>query len=323
MQALVTTIKRIGAVRLWAIGLFIVFFGLLYAMQPPQLFPSDTIVTIRSGESLTEISHDFKNQHIIHSTLLFRIVVLAVGSERNIVAGEYLLDKPLSLLDLIRRLRSGNFNLKSEKVTIPEGSSVRQIADILSATFPRFDHDQFVSKAQSLEGYLFPETYFFLPSVKSDEVIKTMRTTFDSQLASSTDLISSSTHSLNDIIIIASILEREAKTAKDWGIISGILWKRLANNMPLQVDATSNYYLGKTSAAMTVSDLKDDSPYNTYTHKGLPPTPIANPGLETILAALNPVKTPYWYYLSDTSNVIHYARTYDEHLRNRTVYLNK
>lgn len=315
--------KDIGRTRILAVIIFIVFFGSIYLVQPPHTFPKETVVTITSGEAFSDIARDFKNQHLIHSTLVFRLLMILSGGERTIIAGQYYFDTPLSLFDLTARLRIGLFNIKPEKVTIPEGSTVSQIATIIAKIFPAFDRTGFITLAQDKEGYLFPETYFFLPLVSPEEAITALQDTFNQKLAPYQGAIASSTHSLRDIITIASILEREAKTQKDWEIISGILWKRLAQGMPLQVDATANYYLGKTSAELTKKDLQDNSPYNTYTHKGLPPTPIANPGIETIEAALNPVKTSYWYYLSDKDNIIHYAKTYDEHLRNRRVYLGK
>jgi UPF0755 protein len=315
--------SRIGIIRIiFIVGCFIIF-GLCYAVQAPYLFPKDTLITVTPGESFSEIAQDFKDQHIIHSTLLFRAVAFMKGAEHSIVAGVYDINTPLSLFELTARLKAGSLHVRSMKVTIPEGSTVKQIGDILQSIFPVFDRDTFVTEATPKEGYLFPDTYLFFPIVRPQQVISVMSDTFNDKIATYTQAIAESKHSLSDIIIMASILEKEARTVKDFGIISGILWKRMALGMPLQVDATSNYYLGKTSASLTTQDLRDKSPYNTYTHKGLPPTPIANPGIETIEAALNPVKTPYFYYLSDAKNVIHYARTYEEHLRNRVVYLGK
>lgn len=124
-----------------------------------------------------------------------------------------------------------------------------------------------------------------------------------------------------EIIIMASLLEKEAKTEQDRKIISGILWKRLDVGMPLQVDASLNYINGKTSAEMTQKDLNQDSPYNTYKYKGLPLTPICNPGLDAISVALNPISSPYWYYLSDKNGIIHFAKTFEEHKENKFKYL--
>ncbi len=150
MYALQKIIKRIGIIRIYAIIVFAIFFGLCYSIQPPYLFPQDTVITVKSGESFKEIAQDFKNQHIIHSTIVFRAVVSLMGSARNIVAGDYYFETPLSLFELAARLKAGSLNLKSEKVTIPEGSTVSQIADILTDAFPRFDHDSFIALAERL-----------------------------------------------------------------------------------------------------------------------------------------------------------------------------
>lgn len=120
---------------------------------------------------------------------------------------------------------------------------------------------------------------------------------------------------------MASIVEEEGKSAKDRAIISGILWKRLSKGMPLQVDAPFRYSVGKDSYTLTSEDLKVDGPYNTYTRKGLPPTPITNPGLEAILAAVRPVTTPYYFFLSEKDGTTHYAVNYDSHLQNKQIYL--
>jgi len=121
---------------------------------------------------------------------------------------------------------------------------------------------------------------------------------------------------------MASILEGEALTTSDRKLVAGVLWRRLEIGMPLQVDATFSYVNGKTTFELTLDDLKIDSPYNTYKYKGLPPTPINNPGLNSINAALYPTKTKYLYFLSGNDGKMHYARTFEEHKRNRQLYLN-
>ena len=133
--------------------------------------------------------------------------------------------------------------------------------------------------------------------------------------------IENSGHSLRDIIIMASILEREATTEKDKTMVAGILWKRISLGMPLQVDATFMYLLGKKSSELTVSDLKMKSAYNTYQNKGLPAGPIANPGIVAIRAAIIPTESPYLYYLSDNNDEMHYAKTFEEHKANKAKYL--
>ena len=133
--------------------------------------------------------------------------------------------------------------------------------------------------------------------------------------------IQASGHSLSDIVIMASLVEKEARTDVNRRIVAGVLWNRLALGMPLQVDAVFGYIFDRDTYSPSFEDLKVDSPYNTYTHKGLPPGPISNPGLESIYAALYPTKTNYLYYLTGKDTLMHYARTYAEHVANQTKYL--
>ena len=131
-----------------------------------------------------------------------------------------------------------------------------------------------------------------------------------------------SDNELNKIVTMASLIEKEAGNNEEMPFISGILSNRLKKNMPLQVDASFIYLLGKKSSDLTKDDLKIDSPYNTYVNKGLPPGPINNPGMNAILASLNPAKTPYYFYLHDKDGIIHYAKTFEEHKINKRKYLN-
>ena len=144
---------------------------------------------------------------------------------------------------------------------------------------------------------------------------------FNVKIKSIDDAIRAFKKPLKDIVIMASILEAEARTTETRRIIAGILWKRLDIGMPLQVDAAFQYIDGKTTFQLATSDLETDSPYNTYTRKGLPPTPITNPGLDAILATITPIKTPYLYYLTDKDGKMHYAVTHEGHLANKEKYL--
>ncbi len=148
-----------------------------------------------------------------------------------------------------------------------------------------------------------------------------MHQTFKKRIATLTSEVEKFGKPVSEIVILASLLEEEASTSEDRRIVSGILWKRLSMGMLLQVDATFQYINGKGSLELTLDDLKIDSPYNTYKYKGLPPTPISNPGLDSIRAAVIPTKTNYLYYLSERDGTMHYATTFAEHLRNKARYL--
>lgn len=202
------------------------------------------------------------------------------------------------------------FPLLQIKVIVPEGYAVKDIAEKFNR-FKNFNKEVFLKNAR--EGYLFPDTYFFNGDETEKKVIERMENNFKKKAGEVG----------YDALIMASLLEKEAITLEDKKIISGILWKRLEAGMLLQVDASLAYVNSKTSAELTKDDLQDDFPHNTYVNKGLPPTPICNPGLESIEAAKNPAETVYWYYLSDSRHKIHYAVTFEEHKRNKFQYLTK
>jgi UPF0755 protein len=195
------------------------------------------------------------------------------------------------------------------------------MAEIYASQLPRFNALNFLAQTQIDEGYLFPDTYFFLPNATEATVIQAMRQDFDLQTASVQPLIASSTHSFSDIITMASIVEDEASNAQDRQMIAGILWRRVAQGYPLQADPTILYVLNKADAQLTIKDLQSTSTYNTYTRKGLPPTPIGSPSLVSIEAAAEATSSPYLYYLADSSGVTHYCKTFSCQLQNERRYL--
>lgn len=300
----------------------IIFTGfLIYVNQPPKYFPVGGFVTISSGESLSSVAKELKSKKIIKSSILFKSLVILSAGEQKMIAGDYYFNQPISTFTVSSRLINGRLNLTQVKVTIPEGLSMEQTSKIIQSKLPEFSVADFMKYSPEKEGYLFPDTYFFKPNVSAGEVIEIMENNFKDKIKTIESKILASGKSEKEIITMASILEEEARTLKDWQIISGILWKRINIGMPLQVDASLGYVINKGSNQLTIADLKNKSPYNTYTHKGLPPTPIASPGLQTITAAITPVKTPYLYYLSDKNGVIYYAATFEDHIINRGKYL--
>ena len=187
---------------------------------------------------------------------------------------------------------------------------------------PRFNPHQFLAQALQQDGYLFPDTYFFLPDATAQTVISAMRQNFDAQVASATPDIAASGHSMQEAIIMASIIEREAPDMQDMRMIAGVLWRRLKMGMPLQSDVTSLYTLPK-GQQLTASYLQVDTPYNTYLHAGLPPTPIGSPSLAAIIAAATPIDKGYLFYLADHLGITHYCKTYSCQLANERKYLGK
>jgi UPF0755 protein len=290
----------------------------------PGNFPLGSVVTISSGTSLISVTDELYADHIIASPLIFRSAVILFGGEKSVIAGDYLLDKQDNVFTLAVRFVRGSFHLQPIKITIPEGWNVYQISDELGTHIPHFDMAIFLASAKGDEGYLFPDTYFISPRATPQTVIDTMRANFDTNTAPLEPAIESFEQSQHvtqsDIITMASILEGEAKTTADREIVAGILWKRLTLGMPLQVDSTFMYINGKNTYQLSAADLKIDSPYNTYIYTGLPPTPIDNPGLDSITSAITPTTTNYLYFFSGRDGTMHYAVTYADHLKNIAKY---
>lgn len=290
-------------------------------VQPPETFPVDKLVTVDSGESLVEISNTLQENGVVRSAAAFRVVAVILGKGREMRAGDYLFKEPLDLVSVARRISIGAFGLEPIRVRIPEGATTREMAVIFGVRLERFNQANFLAQAQPLEGYLFPDTYYFLPNATENTVIQAMRQDFDSHEAMIDEQIQASGHSLTDIVTMASILEREANNTEDRRMIAGVLWNRIGKGMALQVDATFLYTLGKGSFDLTKRDLMSDTPYNTYTHKGLPPGPIGSPSLDSLLAAATPIKSKYLFYLADSDGVTHYSVTYQQHLDKKVQYI--
>ncbi len=302
--------------------LFGVLIFLLYyiTIGAPIDFPSASFVKISPGESAGQVAGVLTQRHIIHAPYFF-LGATRVFGKGQVVPGEYFFSGPETVLTIARRLSRGDYELIPVRVTIPEGVDSRQMGVLLTNKIPDFDTAAFLALAGPQEGYLFPDTYFFLPGESATSIIETMGTNFADQ----TMQIATTTAKFNkpfaDIIIMASLLEKEAPDIKDRRIIAGILWHRIAIGMPLQVDAVFPYILGKNTFQLTIQDLAVASPYNTYIHAGLPPGPIANPGLSSILAAATPTKSNYLFYLSDSQGNFHFSVTYAQQLANERKYL--
>lgn len=287
----------------------------------PKEFPKGEIVIINDGSTLKEISHMLEDEHIIGSPFLFRSLVTLMSAENSVQAGYYMFNEEINVYEVARRVIDGKFDILPQKITIPEGTNVFEIAAILDDVLESFDTSEFIKIARAKEGYLFPDTYFFNPGTKPEQVIDIMEHTFWKKIDEVKEKIDASDKSLSEIIIMASIIEREAYSSEERRVISGILWKRIEEGMPLQVDAAFSHVNGKGSYDLTMDDLTSkDSPYNTYTNLGLPPGPISNPGLDAIEAALEPEDSSYYFYLHGKNGDIHYASTFENHKANR-VYL--
>jgi len=277
--------------------LFISFYFIF--LSAPLNFPKGEILKIEQGQNPKSIATVLKNNHFITSKLAFEFFVIIYGGEKHISPGDYLFEKKLPVFEIARRMAEGKYSSSRIKITIPEGFDVDQMADVFSTKLTDFNKANFLAEAKDKEGYLFPDTYFFFSTSTEKEVLEFLENNFQKKISTIQSELNNSNKNEKDIITMASIIEREAKGDTDRGIISGILWNRISKNMPLQVDAAPE----------------------TYKTKGLPDSPICNPGLKAIEAAINPVSSSYLYYLHDKNGLVHYAKTFAEHKQNKILYL--
>jgi len=301
--------------------LLLLFTFYFYLISPPTHFPVGHIIAIEKGTILKDIALDLKSKDVIRSPFLFRGAVIVLGGERSAHAGDYYLHEKESVFTLAYRIAYGQFKLTPIKVQIPEGLNTKEVALLLSNSIDEFDMTKFLSLSQDDEGYLFPDTYFFLPNVSEEEVYRTMKETFSVRLGEISEEVESSGRPIEDIVTMASIIELEAFDLETKRLISGVLWNRIEIGMALQVDASFAYLLGKGTSQLSLEDLEIDSPYNTYKYRGLPPGPIANPGLDSVLAAVTPVKSDYYYYLADKEGNTYFSKTFAEHSRKKALYI--
>jgi len=301
---------------------FILFVGTyVFVLAPPSDFPSGETIVIERGTSVHDIAREFSDVHIIKHSAVLRLALLISGASVRVQAGTYLFSSPQNVLTVAYRLATGAHGLPPVRITFPEGVTVRDISVRVAAALPSISAQDIISSGKSHEGYLFPDTYLFPPDASVASIIKAMRANFDTKIASLDADIKASGHPIAEIVTMASLVEKEVRTIENKKIVAGILWDRLMLGMPLQVDAVFGYIFDRDTYSPSFADLKVDSPYNTYTHRGLPPGPINNPGLESIQAALHPTKTNYLYYLTDKEGVMHYATTYAGHQSNERKYL--
>lgn len=264
----------------------------------PSQFPSGTSFVVEEDETLRSVSLRLEDGHYIHSALWFRTWVSFLGGDRHVQLGGYMFDKPYVLGAVIKKLVSGSPDMPLVKVTLPEGSTVEEIAHIFHIAIPSISEAVFIEKVETLgvEGKLFPSTYFLLPSTNENRSIEIMTSTFDKKYkeAFATSSTPKQLTTENDVISLAAILEGEAKDEIDKRKVAGILLKRLELGMPLQVDVAKK----------------------TYEVKGLPKVPIDNPGLVALSAVFNPISTQYLYYITGKDGKMYYAKTFSEHKKN-------
>ncbi len=281
---------------------------------------------VAKGDPIALVARKLKEANLIRAPFAFRMLVTTRNI--NIQAGQYNLSPSMSTYEIAQTLTHGTFDYK---ITIIEGLRVEEIAEQLNSEIG-LPIEEFLEDAE--EGYVFPETYFVPAEISAQGFASLMRATFDEKVnAEIKDDIAAQGLSLDEVVTLASIVEREANTAEARPIVAGILLKRWKNDWPLEADATVQYALAsryKESGAvefswwpknLTAADLEIDSLYNTRKYKGLPPTPICNPGIDSLKATVYPTQTDYWFYITDTEGEMRYSRTMDQHNQNVLKYL--
>lgn len=294
---------------------------LQYLVTPPDTFPTGKELTIADGMTTVDITDLLYAEGYIRSPFTLYAVLVLLHDPRELKASTYIFSQPLSAFELAERLMLGDYGNDLVRFVHYEGESRRQIAQRASEVLREFDADTFMKLTEGKEGRLFPDTYL-LPKVYTAEALaKLLLETYENRVGPLRPAMLDHSLTEDQIIILASILEREANSPQSKGIVSGILQRRLEMGMPLQVDASMEYVLDKPLNELTASDLDTDSPYNTYLNEGLPPTAIGNPGLTAIQAVLEPIDSTYLFYLTGKDGNFYYANTYAQHLRNIDAYL--
>lgn len=270
---------------------------------------------IQPGTGIRAIANDLKEEGLIKDPIVFFLMVRQKGYDKRIQAGDFRLSPSMKAEEVALAMTKGSIDIW---VTIPEGKRAEEVAAILEEKLPTYD-PSWEAELINNEGYLFPDTYLVPRDATIETIITLLTGTFD-QRFSEIDT-SNSTLSKEDLVILASMIEREARHDEDRPLIASVMYNRLDINMALQIDATIQYAKGDINgnwwSPVTLAEYKSVvSPYNTYLQPGLPPSPIANPGAESLEAAANPANSEYMYYISDENCVNRYARTGDQHQAN-------
>jgi len=276
---------------------FVLLITSYYSLSAP-ITSKDLIIHIPKGESINFVSKELKDKKSIRNEFFLKLFIKLFKSNKGIISGDYLIENKTPVFVVAWQISRGKHKISPIKVTIQEGLTNEKIANILADKLSGFRKDLFLSEAIDKQGYLFPDTYFFFPLDESSEIIDKLSDNFNLKIDKISSEIKSSSKNLEDIIIMASVLEGEANN-DDAEVISGILWKRLSLGMPLQVDVDKS----------------------TYNKKGLPSYPLNNPGIKMIMASINPTQSSYLYYLHDKDGNVHYAMSYEEHKKNINKYL--
>jgi UPF0755 protein len=322
-------LRQLGFLLLMALLFLGTVFGVASMFQPPSGSAQVVRLEVPRHASVRNIAERLEQKGLIRHRYAFMLMARIMGESNNLKAGEYELQPRMPLLEIIDKLARGDAT--AVWFTVPEGYTASQAADTL-AGLGMVERSRFLRLTQSngsrfevgvtaprpsLEGYLFPDSYKFKKGVGASAIIHEMLRNFHDQvLEGLRDEIHASDLPLDKIVILASLIEREARVPEDRPLISAVIRNRLQRKMLLQIDASVLFALGHHKERVLLTDLKVDSPYNTYRYPGLPPGPICSPGLDSIKAALRPAKVDYLYYVARSDGHHLFSTTLSEHNAN-------
>lgn len=330
LAVLILTVLIIG-------GFFFFWYG---ENKSTGSLTADILFVIEPGEPAQSVAARLKSEGAIQSKNIFLAHLAKTGKRGKLQKGIYTITPTDTVVTIAERMVNGEITRTDIKVTFPEGWPIKLMAERLTKN--GLPGEDFYKKAMSpdpkwrtsylflksvpttasLEGFLFPDTYQFAPTVTADEIIDRMLGNFEKKLTADIDAAAQARQrTLYELITLASIVEEEGRTEADRKIIADVFWKRLAIGQPFQSDATVNYVLGTFKEQPTFEDIESDSLYNTYKHAGLPPGPISNPSLQSIRATAFPTPNPYYYFLNNLeTKEMFFAEDYDGHLANRKAH---
>lgn len=302
------------------------FFTFQFITTPPVTFTSGTTFEITEGLSVRAIAQKAGEEGLVRSDFLLYIILTKKHDPTAIFAGEYIFDTPGDVYTVAEKLASKEIAADTVSVTFPEGITLQKMAEIGAASLSEFNAEEYLALTTGKEGYLFPETYFVPPTYTAADVVLLQEATYEELMESLRADIESSPLTEEQVLILASIVEREANDEVSMGYVAGIYLNRMEIGMPLQADASIEYVLdtplNELPEGQLATELREtDSPYNTYLNPGLPPTPIGNPGQMSIEAVVYPTHSDYLYYITDNDGDFHYAQTLTEHNANVERYL--
>ncbi len=301
---------------------------------PPKSEPREIFFEVEKGKGAEFIARALKEKGVIAKVWPFLLGYKLFYSPQSLKAGEYSFSLPLSIKEVLKMLTEGQIHL--HPLTIPEGLTGLETSELLQSldiaqeedTLEAFSRTEVLSswdeEAQNLEGYLFPETYFFPKGTPAQEIISTMVSHFKEVFGEEWKRKAQEMElSIREVVILASLIEKETSLAEEKELVSAVFHNRLELGMKLDCDPTIIYALkqeGRFTGRLRYKDLKLDTPYNTYLYRGLPPSPICNPGRTSLQAALYPADEDFLYFVSKNDGSHHFSRTFKEHQRAVLIY---